>query len=160
MSITEVSYFPSIEVGDKDHCYGVKLLFLAWAFVLVIFTEAVVRRCSIKQVFLKISQNSQEWMNFVKFLRRSFFTEHLWWQLLFLPELKCATRFVWQNISFVRILKFMLIELLLHSSADCLCSKVLQLSDGKKSCSSSILLSLPIPEVRQHAEYGIRKNVA
>ena len=63
--------------------------------------EAVARRCSVKKVFLEISQNSQEntcvrpatllkkrlWhrcfpVNFVKFLRTPFFTEHLWWLLL------------------------------------------------------------------------------
>ena len=41
--------------------------------------EAVVQRCSIKKVFLEISQNSQ---NFAKFLGTPFFTEHLWWLLL------------------------------------------------------------------------------
>ena len=73
--------------------------------------EAVVRRCSVEQVFLKISQNSQEntcprvsfllklqappatllkkriWsrcfpVNFAKFLRTTFFIEHIWWLLL------------------------------------------------------------------------------
>ena len=56
--------------------------------------EAVVQRCFVKKVFLEISQNSQEntcarvsflrlWhrcfpVNFVKFLRTPFLTEHLW----------------------------------------------------------------------------------
>ena len=61
--------------------------------------EAVVQMCSVKKVFLEISQNSQEntyvsvwsatllkkrlWhrcfpVNFAKFLRTTFFTEHLW----------------------------------------------------------------------------------
>ena len=73
--------------------------------------EAVVRRCSVKRVFLETLQNSQEntcarasfliklkarpatllkkrlWgrcfpVNFVKFLRTPFCTEHLWWLLL------------------------------------------------------------------------------
>ena len=62
--------------------------------------EAVTRRCSVKKVFLKISQNSQEntcarvffekkrlwhWcfpVNFVKFLRTPFLIEHLRWLLL------------------------------------------------------------------------------
>ena len=72
--------------------------------------EAVAQRYSVKKVFLEISQNSQEntcarvsflikflrpanllkkrlWdrcfpMNFAKFLRTPFFTEHLWWLLL------------------------------------------------------------------------------
>ena len=60
--------------------------------------EAVVQRCSVKKVFLKISQNSQEnscarlFLNkedsctsekLEKFLRTSFFTEHLRWLRLF-----------------------------------------------------------------------------
>ena len=73
--------------------------------------EAVVRRCSVKKLFLEISQNSQEntcvrvsfliklqatpatllkkrlWqrcfpVNFAKFLRTPFLKEHLWWLLL------------------------------------------------------------------------------
>ena len=80
----------------------------------VVFNEgilkAVVQRCSVKKVFLEISQNSQEntctrvsflirlqrpatlfkkrrWhrcfpVNFVKFLGTPFYTEHLWWLLL------------------------------------------------------------------------------
>ena len=54
----------------------------------VITTKAAVQTCSVKKVFLEISQNSQEntctrlWhrcfpLNFVKFLRTSFFIEHL-----------------------------------------------------------------------------------
>ena len=50
--------------------------------------EAVVQRSSVKKVFLKILQNSQEnrcfAVNFMKFLRTPFFIEHLWWLLLFL----------------------------------------------------------------------------
>ena len=67
-------------------------------------SEAVARRCSVKKVFLEISQNSQEntcarasfletllnkklWhrcfpVNFAKFLRTPFLTEHLRWLLL------------------------------------------------------------------------------
>ena len=73
--------------------------------------EAVVRRCSVKKVFLEISENSQEntcvrvsfliklqaapatllkkrlWhrcfpVNFAKFPRTPFLKEHLWWLLL------------------------------------------------------------------------------
>ena len=71
-----------------------------------IFREAVVQRCSVKKVLLKMSQNTQEstcarvsfliklqpsglklWnrcfpVNFVKFLRTPFFIEHLRWLLL------------------------------------------------------------------------------
>ena len=82
---------------------------------LTIFTEsseAVARRCSVKEVLLEISQNSQEnsctkvsfliklqastllkirlWhrcfpVNFAKFLRPAFLTEYLWWLLLNTP---------------------------------------------------------------------------
>ena len=80
----------------------------------MLHAEAVVQSCSVKKVFLEISQNSQEnacsrvsfliklqasglspttllkkrlWhrcfpVNFVKFLRTPFFTNHLWWLLL------------------------------------------------------------------------------
>ena len=73
--------------------------------------EAVVRRCSVKKVFLQVSQNSQEntcarvsfnkvaglspatllkkrlWhrcfpVDFVKFLRTPFIIEHVWWLFL------------------------------------------------------------------------------
>ena len=78
--------------------------------------KAVVQKCSVKKVFLEISQNSHEitcarvsfliklqvwsatllkkrlWhrcfpVNFVKFLRTPFFIEHLWWLLLLYPVL-------------------------------------------------------------------------
>ena len=73
------------------------------------YLEAVVQRCSVKKVFREISQNSQKntcvrvsfsiklqvllkkklWhrcfpVNFAKFLRAPFITEHLWWLLLFI----------------------------------------------------------------------------
>ena len=52
-------------------------------------SEAVDRRCSVKEVFLEISQNSQEntfarvsfSVNFAKFLR-TFVTEHIRWLFL------------------------------------------------------------------------------
>ena len=69
----------------------------------MLLIEAVVQRCSVKKVFLEISQNSQEktfatvsfllkkrlWhgsfpVNFEKFLRTSFYIEHLRWLLLYL----------------------------------------------------------------------------
>ena len=41
-------------------------------------TEAVVRRCSVKKIFLEISQNSQQNARArVSFLRTPFLTEHL-----------------------------------------------------------------------------------
>ena len=68
----------------------------------ILVSEAVTRRCSVKEVFLESSQNSQEktcaiesfWIkkrfkkrlwhrcfsvNFAKFLRTSILTEHVWW---------------------------------------------------------------------------------
>ena len=71
-----------------------------YIYIYTYLTEVVVRTCSIKKVFLEISQNSQDnilarvslfkkrpWhrcfpVSFVKFLRISFFTEHLRWLVL------------------------------------------------------------------------------
>ena len=39
--------------------------------------EAVVQRCSVKKVFLEISQNWCFPVNFVKFIRTPFYKEHL-----------------------------------------------------------------------------------
>ena len=84
--------------------------------------EAVVWRCSVTKVFLKILQNSQEntcirvflpaawglqlywkrlWhryfpVNFVKFLRTPISAEHLWWLLLILYLSKF--QYQWQRI--------------------------------------------------------------
>ena len=52
--------------------------------------KAAVQKCSVKKGFLEISQNSQEntcarvsfLMNFVEFLRKSFYIAHLWWLFL------------------------------------------------------------------------------
>ena len=41
-------------------------------------SESVIRRCSIKRVYLEITQNSQG----NTCVRLPFFTEHLWWLLL------------------------------------------------------------------------------
>ena len=67
-----------------------------------LFAEAVARRCSVKKVFLEISQNSHEntwasvsllkkrlWhgcfpVNFANFLGTPLLTEQLWWLLLYL----------------------------------------------------------------------------
>ena len=64
-------------------------------------TEAVVRSCSVKKMFLEILQNSQEntcardsfikkeslarelSCEFCEISKNTFFTEHLWWLLLF-----------------------------------------------------------------------------
>ena len=64
-------------------------------------SEAVIQRCSVKKMFIEISQNSQgntcarvsffnkvtglrhrHPVNFVKFLRTPFFIEYLWWRYL------------------------------------------------------------------------------
>ena len=88
--------------------------------LLFILSEAVVQRCSVKNVFLEISQNSQSlffkvavlrsatllkkrlWhrcfpMSFVKFLRTLFFTEHLRWLLLYFQSL---SNILWQGRAF------------------------------------------------------------
>ena len=89
--------------------------------VCLVLLEAVVQRCSVKKVFLEISQNSQEstwarvsflkkitslrpatlskkrlWhrcfpVNFVKFLRIPFYIEHLLWLLLSCISKNCLT---------------------------------------------------------------------
>ena len=82
--------------------------------------EAVVRRCSVRKMFLEILQNSKEitcarvsyliklrpatllrkrlWhrcfpLNFAKFLRTPFIIEHLWWLLLLLSHCMCCYAF-------------------------------------------------------------------
>ena len=86
---------------------------VSWNGPTLLSVEAVAQRCSVRKVFLEISQNSEEntcarqkrhsgtgvflrpatlskkrlWhgcspVNFVKFLRAPFLTEHLWWLLL------------------------------------------------------------------------------
>ena len=74
-----------------------------------IFIEAVAQTCSVKKVFLEISQNSQEstcaivslkkrpshrcfLVNFAEFLRPPFLTEHLWWLLLSIQWTKKSNR--------------------------------------------------------------------
>ena len=94
----------------KSHCPNIPIFVYT---IIVLYTEAVVRRCSVKKVFLEMSQNSQEntcarvaflillqaevcnfikketlaevfSVNFVKFLRILFLIEHLWWLLLYI----------------------------------------------------------------------------
>ena len=50
-------------------------------FLWLIKLEAVVRRCSVKRVFLEFLHRCFP-MNFVKFLRTPVFIEHVWWLLL------------------------------------------------------------------------------
>ena len=78
-------------------------------------TEAVAQRCSVKKVFLEISQNSQEnacaatllkkrlWhryfpVNFAKFLKTPFLTGHLRWLLLLTQHMlwKLSSRWLFQ----------------------------------------------------------------
>ena len=58
-------------------------------YYLMYASEAVVRRCSVKKLFLKISKSSQEnaWhrcfpVNFAKFLGTFFLTQHIRWLFL------------------------------------------------------------------------------
>ena len=71
-----------------------------------VFTEAFVRKCSVKKVFLVTAQNSQEntctsvsflkkrlWYrcflgDFLKFLKTPFFADHLRWLLLLLDDMQ------------------------------------------------------------------------
>ena len=64
--------------------------------------EAVAQRCSVKKVFLEISQNSQEnTCARVSFLIKlqawpaTFLTEHLWWLLLRILLLTAAVYVFW-----------------------------------------------------------------
>ena len=100
-----------------DNIYNRSFLKLvSYAFLVFLLLEAVVCRCFSKQVFLKISQTSQEnfcagvsfWpvynfikkrlqhrcfpVKFAKFLRTSIFTEHLRWLLLYFANLETKFR--------------------------------------------------------------------
>ena len=62
----------------------------------IVFAEVVARRCSVRKVFLEISQNSQENTCardsfLIKLQANTFFTEHLRWLLLSLQ-----LTFVWR----------------------------------------------------------------
>ena len=78
---------------------SVTLIKWLWLFIfgsLISLKEAVARRCSVKKVFLKISQNSQEnkketlaqvfSCEFCEIFKNAFFIEHLRWLLLHLIE--------------------------------------------------------------------------
>ena len=80
--------------------------------------EAVVQRCSMKKMFLEISQNFTAKhlcqglcfpVNFVKFLRSPFLTEHLRWLLL-----KCFVYFL------VRCIGLAVVYMVLRNPAFCL----------------------------------------
>ena len=53
--------------------------------------EAVAQTCSVKKVFLEISQRRFP-VNFAKFLRTPFLTEHLWWLLLLIQTMQKILR--------------------------------------------------------------------
>ena len=91
---------------------GTRIVYIQCLYSICFYTQAVAQRCSVRKVFLEISQNSQEstrakvsiliklqapatflkkrlWhrcfsVNFVKFRRTPFLTEHLRWLLLFI----------------------------------------------------------------------------
>ena len=90
-----------------------------WEHVLH-YSEAVTQRCSVKKVFLEISQNSEEntcarvsflikkrlWhryfpVNFAKFLRTPFLTEHLRWLFLII----CQGKFMRMKQKWERIFR-------------------------------------------------------
>ena len=148
--------YPHLVLYDRKHFFSVltdlsNLLFLfhkinqyeecsyqtvsknAGAAVRKCSLEAVAQRCSVKKLFVEISQNSQENtcarvsllscrprsatlfkrrpcflvfpVNFAKFGRTPFLTEHLWWLLLVLQN-RCSYKFpdIHQKISLLKSL--------------------------------------------------------
>ena len=111
-----------ISVGRMTHFAGKCFLFnphlkrmKVGLFPKLHYPEAVVQRCSVKQVFLEISQNTQcqslflnkvaglrlrcFGVNFVKLLRTPFYKEHLWWllQLIIIKKRwKLKTSLIWE----------------------------------------------------------------
>ena len=85
--------------------------------IIIQIIEAVIQRSSVNKVFLEISQNSQEsactrvsllikrlWqrcfpVNFVKFIRTSFFIEHPWWLLLKLTRVPFIAKYLSLSLS-------------------------------------------------------------
>ena len=73
-------------------------------------TKAVVQRCSVKKIFLEISQNSEENTNvslfFNKVATHTFFTEHFWFFLVhfakFLRTL-LVIEYLWWLLLFFRV---------------------------------------------------------
>ena len=66
-----------ILINTKNLVFKNSSIFFLWLIKL----EAVVRRCSVKRVFLEFLHRCFP-MNFVKFLRTPVFIEHVWWLLL------------------------------------------------------------------------------
>ena len=121
-----------------SHVKSSDLRFVTWLLL-----GTVAKKCSVKKVFLEISQNSQENisarvtffflgltpaallkkrirhrcfpLNFVKFLRTPFLTEHLWWLLLLIhviSQVWSPTTIVWSfpNKKWVILSHFSLVE--------------------------------------------------
>ena len=66
------------------------------------FLRSSHQRCSVKKVFSEISQNSQLFsVNFVKFLRKPFHTERLWWALLF-PDILSDCYWLFNPLAFFK----------------------------------------------------------
>ena len=68
-------------------CFNLCFFFILEVLKVPLLEEAVVRRCSVKKVFLEISQNSEHRclpVNFAKFLRTPFLIEHHRWLLLYM----------------------------------------------------------------------------
>ena len=69
-----------------------------WLYILIVLSEAVIQRCSVKKCCTSTRPATvvkrRLWRrcfpaNFVKFLRKPFFIEHIWWLLLCC---KCSVR--------------------------------------------------------------------
>ena len=116
-SVHSSPFFPTVFSHTRYLPHMAKFILMAvggeWrSVILVLSSEAVARRCSVKKVFLEISQNSEEntcarvsfliklqarpatllkkrlWhrcfpLKFATFLRTPFLTEHLQWPLLY-----------------------------------------------------------------------------
>ena len=66
------------------------------------FLRSSHQRCSVKKVFSEVSQNSQVFLvNFVKFLRTPFRTDHLWWLLLF-PDILRECYWLFNPLAFFK----------------------------------------------------------
>ena len=86
MAASALKLFKNIDVlsADLEILINTKNLVLKNSsifFLWLIKLEAVVRRCSVKRVFLEFLHRCFP-MNFVKFLRTPVFIEHVWWLLL------------------------------------------------------------------------------
>ena len=121
-------------------------------------SEAVDQSSSVKKVFLEISQNSQKYIcarvsyliklqawdkcflvNFVKFPRKPFFIEHLWWLLLQIYLRKGANSDFFYSFKSFGILNFTMLEWFCHLT--CFSTVYLILWCCFFSCTSMIFLS-------------------